>query len=172
MRAYDYKPGLSPIRLIGAIYLPLGLVFLAIGLIVGHFAFADDPIEGRAFTAAFCVMGGLFAATGAGLLAHSARRTRGIRRVIDEGHTVEATVTAVYQKRNVHVNGRSPWVVECQAADATGERVEVWTSEPVWLLPEGGLIGQTVQVYTDRSGGKWYYVDLGPLLPQFTEHKQ
>ena len=168
------KFGWTAIGIVGMVFAPIGFVFLVVALAIrlsmnrlsGAFHVSGDP---GILTAIFFGMGALFLVMGLLFLGYDLRRRRRMRRVFEEGYSVEAKILGPVEQRNVTVNGRHPWVLECAWTDPTGV-VHVYHSRYLSMNVIQLLKADTVPVYIDRYDESIGFVDVDAVLPEIRVH--
>ena len=96
------------LKLLGAIFMIIGLVFVALG--TGLVLAAREPV-----LFVFAAMGMVFFFVGIGMMAALSRRRR-LRLWLEEnGRTIQADIIGVQYDTRVRLNGRCPLVLQCQA---------------------------------------------------------
>ena len=153
--------------LLGAVFLALGLSFIAIGAGVGGSALFHGEVEARIFLGVFCGIGGLFAVLGSIFLAIPRRRARRNLDLREHGEALPAIITGVERNGAVQVNGRFPYRVVCRYEE--NGTVYLCRSENLWYDPSQLLTGDGVTVYRDPGNSKRYWVDLSGVLPEVQE---
>ena len=83
------------------------------------------------------------------------------RELVERGVRVQATLTEVAYVDNYRVNGRSPFMIVCQAPDASSGAVREFESDYLWFDPtEYVKDRKKIDVYIDAKNSQRYYVDL------------
>ena len=162
------KFGWSGYGIVGMIFLPMGLFFIALGLLLWRTGAGDTETENLIL---LCVLGGqgvIFALAGAICLMKDIRRRRGMQEAIDQGYYILAKVAGTTVQTNVSMNGRHPCVVECQAMQ--DGVLHIYRSRYLYFDPTAVLDGREVKVYINRNDPKQYYVDIDELLPEVVIH--
>lgn len=150
----------------------LGIFFSCFGLVYTLVAFILEQV--RAPGAAQIIMwvfGGIgiaFLIPGAILLGRAMNRRNAIRRAVESGNCIMATITQTVCKTNVRINGVHPWMVECATQDQTG--MDIYHSQYLKHVPPKEVIGCEVPVYLCPENPRWYYVDLSEVLPEVRVH--
>jgi len=106
----------------------------------------------------------LIACASAGLISLGRKKSRQL--LLETGQRVEANIDVVYLNKNVHVNGRHPFVIRCTYMDPVTRKVYTFTSENLWfsvdaILKSTGI--KSLPVYMDHHDPAKYYVDINPL---------
>jgi hypothetical protein len=118
----------------GCIGIPMGLLFLAIGLGSGEGAMA----------AVGAVVLAIFGGLGVGLGRWGWSKAAGIINALERGRATRGKITSVYHDTSVQINGRSPWAIEYRF-EAAGKgfegKVQTWDGEQAERKP-----GQPVHV--------------------------
>ena len=70
---------------------------------------------------------------------------------------------------NVRINGKSPYVVECQYWDMAGN-AHIFKSRCLYFNPEPLFKDRMVRVYVEGDNYKNYYVDIDEVLPRVIRH--
>lgn len=166
------KPGWHATGIVGMIFVPMGLIYSLLGVLLWYFKVGDEPKEPLIFLCVFGGIGALFLLVGLGLLWADIRRRKAVRRAAELGTMVMADVSAIQQVTSVtNHKGGHPWVVECRCQDPDTGVVHVLHSRYLNFNPTGLLEGKQVPVYVDRDGGKHgFYVDIDAVLPQVEVH--
>jgi len=164
------KLGWTEKGIVGWIFMPIGLFFLFLGILLWYYRAGSRPGDSVIFLSVFGGIGFFFALIGFGLLWLDLRRRAGMRRAIDGGNYVMAKVTGVREKTNINFNGTHPWVVECQVQDASGGTVHVYYSRHLRINPSEFVSGREVPVYISRDNPDDAYVDIDAILPEIVVH--
>ena len=165
------KMGWTVYGILGAVFAPMGFLFLLIGLVVGQsgnvrWKGSDDP---AVFTSVFCGIGGIFLLLGFGFLAVDIRRRYLLRRAYDGGNCVEAQILGVVIQRNVNMTYGHPRMVEAAWTDPNGV-VHIYHSRYLNVDVTKLLKSATVPVYIDRYNEKIGFVDIDAVLPEIRIH--
>jgi hypothetical protein len=111
-------------------------------------------------------MGSLFSALALGVFGRLIFLARMKKWLLQNGRPIEAKVSQVRLNTSIRVNGRNPWVIDCQWEDELG-RVHVFTSEWLWFNPSEWVPqGSTIQVLIDPAKPKRHFVVLPQTLPK------
>ena len=148
------------LKLLGAIFMIIGLVFVALG--TGLVLAAREPV-----LFVFAAMGMIFFFAGIGMMAALSRGRR-LRLWLEEnGRTIQADIIGVQYDTRVRLNGRCPLVLQCQARNAADGKVYVFESDSLWFDPTPYLDGRTaLPVLVDPDNYHRYHVCTEGILPQ------
>ncbi len=165
------KTGLTVKGIVGLVFAPMGLLFLAIGLI---FTLSDSVTwqgngDPQIFRAVFCGMGGLFLILGLLLLWSEYHRRQLLQRACDSGNCVNAEITGVVMQTNVNTMKGHPCVVECSWRDSS-DVVHIYRSRYLYTDVTKLLKSTTVPVYIDPYNENVGYVDIDAVLPEIRIH--
>ena len=149
------------LTLVGAIFAPIGAIFLTIGIVL----MIKLPADERLAFIVFPILGGIFFILGCVLIISSFSKSRRNAALLENGEPVSAEILDVERNFNVEMNGRNPYRVVCRYyEDGTAF---ICRSENIWEYPE--LSGNTVTVWRDPADRKKYFVDLeNVLIPSVT----
>jgi len=114
------------------------------------------------------ILGGLgsgFLLVGGGAAYAIARSNRIREWLLANGTRVTATCTGVELKRDVRVNGRSPYRIQAQWLNPATSLVHVFESPNLWFDPRPYFNGPTVDVLIDPNNPTRHYMDTG-FLPR------
>lgn len=148
------------LKILGAVFLLMGLVFLALG--VGLTLAVKVPV-----LLFFAAVGLLFFCIGVGMLASLSRQRKDHRWLEDNGRTIQADIIGVLYDTRVRVNGRCPLVLQCQAQNPADGKVYVFESDSLWFDPTPFLDGRTTMpVLVDPDDYHRYRVVTEGILPE------
>lgn len=148
------------LKWIGIIFSILGAIFTALGVCLAVFT-------GLLPLAMFAGFGIFFLLAGLVMLWWRARIKARRLRLLEEGRRIDADIISVDWDTRVHVNGRWPLVIRCQAVNPADGRVYVFQSEAFWFDPSPFLEGlSTLPVYVDGDDYRRYAVDTAGIVPQ------
>lgn len=148
------------LKILGVVFLLMGLVFLALG--VGLTLAVKVPV-----LLFFAAVGLVFFLVGIGMMAAISRQ-RKLRRWLEEnGRTIQADIVGVQYDTRVQMNGRCPFVLQCQARNADDGKVYVFESDSLWFDPTPFLDGRTTMpVLVDPDDYHRYHVCTEGILPE------
>ena len=165
------KYGWTAAGIIGAIFTPMGLFFLILGILLRKAGAGRGPDDPIIILYVFGGIGALFLIVGLGLSGAGLNRRRLLRRAYEGGQSVSARITGVQAQTNVNINGRHPVTVECAYTDSSGV-VHVYRSRYLYLASvEKLLTSDTVPVYIDRMNDSVGFVDVDAVLPEIRIHR-
>lgn len=160
--------------LCGCIFTPIGLITLALAVVMAgnmDYLIAHGEGDVELMPWIFGFTGSVATVTGIALLVYSVRRRVKKRRLIENGESVIAEITAIPYDYAVRVNGWPTFKVECRYTDPVTRVVHIFESENLLLDPAYYINQPTIRVYVDREGGyKDYYVDIDSILPEIQRH--
>lgn len=165
------KFGWTEKGIVGFVFLPMGLFFLFLGILLWLNKAGHRPDDPTIFLAVFGGVGLMFALIGGGLLALDLKRRAGMRRALLGGNYVMAQVTGVQEKTNIAINGSHPWVVECQVTDPSDGKVHVYYSRTLHINPSRLVAEKEVPVYISRDNPDDAFVDIDAILPEIVVHR-
>ena len=122
-------------------------------------------ISASGTSSGFAIMGAvgaLFAGIGIALAASSVLRKRKQRKIMENGNMIWAEVTGGVLCRNVSVNGRHPYKLDCKYEDVFSGSIYMFRSDYLWEDPEL-YVGRQIKVYTNPNAMNEYYVDVDSL---------
>ena len=165
------KFGWTVYGIVGMIFAPMGLFFVAIGLAVGLSGLGkwDNPGDPTIFLAVFAGVGGLFLLLGSIFLCLDLLRRRRLRIAWESGNCVEAEFLGVVTQQNVNTFGGQPRVVEC-AWTAPDGVVHVYRSRYLYTDVSKMLKDKKIPVYIDRYDENIGFVDIDAVLPEIRIH--
>lgn len=111
------------------------------------------------------ILGAVFGAGGAGMLAVPWYRRRRAKRLRAEGRRIEAAFHGVERNLSLRVNGRHPFFVVGQWQDPSTADVYVFRSDNIWYDPTDFINSASVPVYIDPADPRTYFMDLS-FLPR------
>ena len=170
MKRQKIDTGWTEYGIMGMVFLPIGILFLVIGLILP----LAVRIEGSrvAFLATFGLEGLVFTVLGAIFLGKDLARRRGQQRAYDEGYCVTGQIAGIFEKRNVRRGRRYPLVLECHYTDPDTGEMHVCYSRHLDYDPMDMLTSRDVPIYLDRMNGKYHFVDIDAVLPKVHIHNE
>ena len=111
----------------------------------------------------------IFLAIGLVFLVIKIRRKQRCNRLLQSGSYIMAEIAETKINYNVRINGKSPYVVECQYWDMAGN-VHIFKSRCLYFNPESLFKDRMVRVYVEGDNYKNYYVDIDEVLPRVIRH--
>ena len=165
------KYGWTVWGIISFVFIPIGLIFLPIGLGLWYAKAGNDPEDPIIFLVVFGGIGALFLIIGLAFLAVDLRRRARMRRAYEGGYYVMAKIADI--KVNTSINGvhGSPWVVECHYNDPDTGETHIWYSRNLYMNVKDLLTSDEVPVYIDRYDKRIAYVDVDAVLPKISVHR-
>lgn len=163
------KYGWTEKRIIGFIFIPLGLIFLIVGAAVTHFG-GVDPEERLAFLISFVGVGAVFFIIGLILLAIDLRRRSRQRAAYEDGHYVMGKIAGIKTITQVNMPSGHPVVVEVHYTDPDTRTVHVFYSRYLYINVGDLISNAEVPVYVDRDSGTGF-VDIDAVLPKIEVHR-
>ena len=165
------KYGWTAWGILGFVFMPMGLIFLPIGLGLWFSKAGHNPEDPLVFLAVFGGIGAVFLFLGLAFLFVDLRRRARMRRAYESGNYVMAKITDV--KVNTSVNGThgSPYVLECQYKDPDTGVVHIWYSRNLYMNVKELLASDEVPVYVDRTDYRIAFVDVDAILPEISVHR-
>ena len=145
--------------LFSGVFLLAGVTFtcIAIGLVL------NCTSEALFIMATMGLMGVLFIAIGGTFLFIQIRKKRIAKKIRAEGRRLNAVVTGVSLDSSVTMNGRNPFVVNCQYTD--GMVIHTFKSGHIWYDPSSVIgPGTEISVYVNPNNYNEYCVDTDSLL--------
>ncbi len=165
------KYGWTVYGIVGAIFAPIGLGFTLLGIALWVNRAGHRPKDYQMLCAVFGGMGILFLILGILFLSMDLRRRARMRRALEGGYYVMAKITGVHPQRNVSINGRHPYVVECCYTDPATGIAHVYFSRYLNMDVTDMLKSDEVPVYIDRMDEENGYVDIDAVLPEIRIHR-
>ena len=144
---------------LGAIYLPIGLISLAVGAMDG------TQVVGIVFTA----LGAVFLTVGIILLVFEFSKREQIRQAVENRRYIWGEIVEIERNHAIRVNGRCPYVVLARYRGRNGQ-LHIFRSRNLLRYPDSSIIGQQVRIYCKDETFKIYYMDLDGVLPSVIEH--
>ena len=162
------KYGWTAKGIIAFIFIPMGLIFLPLGLLLWHYRAGNEP---DVFLYSFGGIGAVFLLTGLILLLADLHRRALLRRAYEGGNCVMAKIAGTETRNDVNINGRCPVVVEAHYTDPATGVAHVWFSRYLYINVGDLLQSDEVPVYIDRMNGDIGFVDVDAVLPQIRVHR-
>ncbi len=85
--------------------------------------------------------------------------------LLQNGQPMSASLQNVFLNTSLKLNGRSPFVVQCQWLDPATQKVHVFESDHIWYDPTPYLEYRPLQVLIDPGNPRKYHVDIS-FLPE------
>lgn len=165
------KYGWTAKGILACVFIPMGLIFFPLGLILWACKAGKDPDDPQIFLYVFGGMGLAFLLTGLALLAADLRRRAKMRRAYEGGYYVTAKISGVKTQYNVNMNGRNPMMVECHYTDPDTGIAHIWYSRYLYTDVSDLLTSDEVPVYIDRMDDSVGFVDIDAVLPEIRVHR-
>ena len=165
------KYGWTIKAIVGIVFLPLGFIFLVISAFFRHFNIGEQSEVPGILLFAFGGMGAVFSLAGLGLLLSDLRRRALLRRAYEDGNYVMAQIASVNMQKNVNINGKNPYVVECHYTEPFTGIVHVYYSRYLYIDVGDLLQSDQVPVYIDRMNDSIGFVDIDAVLPKIQIHR-
>ena len=119
------------------------------------------------FCSIFCGIGGIFFVLGIIFLCMCRHSTRLRSYLLETGTRIDATIAEIGFNRSLSVNGRSPYVIRCQAVNPEDGKLYTFQSDNLWYNPQEFLQNiTTLSVYINPNNYKQYTVDTSGVLPE------
>ena len=163
------KYGWTAWGILGFVFMPMGLIFLPIGLGLWFSKAGHDPEDPLVFLAVFGGIGTIFLLLGLAFLFVDLRRRARMRRAYESGNCVEAKILDVVTQRNVSTTYGQPRMVQAAWTDPNGV-VHVYHSRYLNTDVTKLLQSDTVPVYIDRYNENIGFVDIDAVLPEIRIH--
>ena len=165
------KYGWTVRGILGFIFGPMGLLFLALGVLFWYFRVGDDPDDPEVFLYTFGILGACFLLSALILLGLDLYRRARLRRAYEGGYCVMATIAGKNAVEEVtYTNGRHPCIVECHYTDPATGTVHVFYSRYLKVQVGDLLKADEVPVYLDRMDQRVGFVDIDAVLPEIKVH--
>jgi len=150
--------------LFGSIFGGVGAIFVVIGLLMTNNidrlvnspnSQGDVTILPIVFTGVglVCVLIGL------PFILHDVKVMKNKKRIIAEGYYIYAKVVEIRPNFSVSINGRHPYIAECQYTDPATGAIHVFRSANIMYCPEQ-LLDTEIRVWVDRNNYSIYEVDI------------
>jgi len=164
------KLGWTEKGIAGAIFAPLGLVFVTVGGLVIRYVDLS-PDDRLAFLIGFVGLGAAFLLAGGLLLAKDLLRRRRQRIAYEGGRCVTGKLAGLRTIGRVNLNGSHPVVAEVHYTDPDTGVVHVYFSRYLTIHVEDLLTSDEVPVYLDRGDDRVGFVDIDAVLPAIVVHR-
>jgi len=155
------NPAEFAISLVGIIFAVIGSMFtgttVLMGVLFGKTGSGTGNVRFLLFVFGF--LGLIFLTIGILMIYLCAKKKTKRRAVEEEGYCVYAEVVNIQENRNVSINGRHPYTVECHYSDPYSGQLHVYFSDMLQYYP-AELLGKTVRVYTRRNDDSIYVVKI------------
>lgn len=160
------KIGFDGMLIVGIVFAIVGPILIAVGISVFLAVHGEGNII---FLSVYGSMGLIFLAIGLVFLVIKIRRKQRCNRLLQSGSYIMAEIVETKINYNVRINGKSPYVVECQYWDMAGN-VHIFKSRCLYFNPESLFKDRMVRVYVEGDNYKNYYVDIDEVLPRVIRH--
>ena len=167
MRRLTSRWASPALAITGCILLPMGLVFLTVGIAVS--AGVNDPQLSGIFLPVFGLTGLVLAVSGGTCLVLERRKKRVQRELLARGQVVMTQFLQARANPSVQINGRWGYEVYCGYGDGMGTQ-HIFKSGLVWVDPTPFLQDVQIPVYVDGDNFERYYVALDEALSQVKMH--
>ena len=165
------KYGWTVRGILGFIFGPMGLLFLALGVLFWYFRVGADPDDPEVFLYTFGILGACFLLSALILLGLDLYRRARLRRAYEGGYCVMAKIAGKNAVETVtYTNGRHPCIVECHYTDPATGTVHVFYSRYLKVQVGDLLKADEVPVYLDRMDQRVGFVDIDAVLPEIKVH--
>ncbi|MBQ9326651.1 MAG: hypothetical protein IJ246_12885 [Clostridia bacterium] len=168
MKEKKRKRGYTALDILGFVFVPMGLVYLLVGILVGRLVSLRQG--NQLFILVFGGVGGCFLLLGIIFLLVAYSKRNRLRQLMEGGYSVQARITGCHEVKNMTVHGRHPFQVECAWEDPATHAVHIFLSRPLPFDPRDLLTSETVPVYVDRWQVQDGYVDIDACLPEIQMH--
>ena len=165
------KYGWTARGILGFVFIPMGLVYLFLGLLLWFFKAGENPEDPRIFLLVFGIMGLIFLAAGLVCLGSDLHRRALQRRAFLGGYYVTAKIAGLKENSNIKLKRRFPLVLECHYTDPDTGIVHVWYSRYLYVDVRDLLQSDEVPVYIDRLDSRIGFVDIDAVLPRISVHR-
>ena len=153
------------------VFLPLGLIYLAVGVCLGHYGAGGSLAGSGLFLYIFGGLGLVFSVLGFLFLSSDLHRRALLRRAWESGNYVMAKIANISPRGQVRINGRSPYVVECHYTEPGRDVTHIYFSRYLYTDIRDLLKSDQVPVYIDRMNEDVGFVDIDAVLPEIRIHK-
>lgn len=138
------KIGFDGMLIVGIVFAIVGPILIAVGFPY----FWRFPVKETLFLSVYGSMGLIFLAIGLVFLVIKIRRKQRCNRLLQSGSYIMAEIVETKINYNVRINGKSPYVVECQYWDMAGN-VHIFKSRCLYFNPESLFKDRMVRVYVE-----------------------
>lgn len=160
------KIGFDALLVVGIIFSILGPFLIVIGISAFLAVRSEEDII---FLSVYGGTGLIFLVIGLAFLTIKIKQRQRCNRLLESGSYIMAEIAGTGINYNVRINGKSPYVVECQYRDMLGN-VHIFKSRCLYFNPEPLFQDRLVKVYVEGDDYKHYYVDIDGVLPQVIRH--
>lgn len=144
----------------GSIFAGLGALFLVLGIWL-------FIATGEGMALIFSGLGLPFFLIGLGFLFKDARDKKKEQQLRESGSRILADLVAVQFNTSVRVNGRCPFIIQCQAVNPADGKVYLFESKNFWYDPEPFLQDRPkIPVLVDGDNYQRYLVLTDGILPE------
>lgn len=144
----------------GSIFTGLGALFLVLGIWL-------FIATGEGMALLFSGLGLPFFLIGLGFLFKDAQNKKKEQQLRESGSRILADLVAVQFNTNVRVNGRCPFIIQCQAVNPADGKVYLFESKNFWYDPEPFLQDRPkIPVLVDGDDYHRYLVLTDGILPE------
>ena len=153
----------------GRILLPVGVVFILIGVLLNHASFTATQHAANMFIIAFRGLGVVFLILGIVFILGGMSRRMRVIRAVSSGRFVRAEILG---SRLINSGGRRLYHVECRFKDPSTGYVRTYKSRGFTEDPMKYIKSKTVPVYIDPANYNNYYVDIDCVIPKNNSAKK
>lgn len=144
----------------GSIFGGLGALFMVLGIWL-------FIATGERMALIFSGLGLPFFLIGLGFLFKDAQNKKKEQQLRESGSRILADLVAVQFNTNVRVNGRCPFIIQCQAVNPADGKVYLFESKNFWYDPEPFLQDRPkIPVLVDGDNYHRYLVLTDGILPE------
>lgn len=156
------KIGIDALLIVGIVFSAMGSIFIMCPRMHND----EDALISQATLGS---TGLILLAIGLVFLVIKIRQKQRCNRLLQSGSYIMAEIVETKINYNVRINGKSPYVVECQYRDMAGN-VHIFKSRYLYFNPETLFQDRMVRVYVEGDNYKHYYVDIDEVLPRVIRH--
>ena len=171
MNEHKKKYGWTDKGIVGMLLAPLGFIFLTLGTLFWYYKVGNNPSDPQIFLYVFGGIGGCLFLVGMALLLADLYRRMLQRRAYESGFYVMAKIADVQRQKNININGKNPYKVECHYTDPATGILHVYYSRYLYTNVEGLFLSDQVPVYIDRENDRTGFVDIDAVLPDIQVHR-
>lgn len=162
-----FRPQIPAEGIVGAIFIPIGLIMLRLFFSMLKMLRTDSVPEGVYHPAAsmwlFFGAAALMLGFGVPYFVKAVRAVLVQKRVFENGVCTYAEFVRAVEQTNISVFGRHPYAAVLRCDDGRGGE-RVLRSRRLWKDPTEQLAGRQIAVYVDENDPERYYVDLESVL--------